>query len=80
MYNTSTIPRRVFKYKDKNLRENSAGFLNCTVIRPNQTLHIKLLATLRAQLNKTSNHAVHFVKEIGDVNKYKLEMEFFLYI
>ena len=75
LYNTPTIARRVFKYKDKNLREHFSGFLNCTVIRPNQTLHIKPLATLRAQLNETSNHIIHLVKEIGDINKYKIEQE-----
>ena len=45
------------------------------MIRPNQTLHIKPLATLRAQLNETSNHIIHLVKEIGDINKYKIEQE-----
>ena len=75
LYNTPTIPRRLFKYKDKNLREIFAGFLSCTVIRPNQTLHIKPPATLRAQLSKTSDHVIHLVKEIGDINKYKIEQE-----
>ena len=57
-----------------------AGFLNCTMIRPNQTLHIKTPATLRAQLNKTSDRVIHLVKEIGGINKYKIEQEiFFLY-
>ena len=31
--------------------------------------------TLRAQLNETSNHIIHLVKEIGDINKYKIEQE-----
>ena len=74
------MPRRVFRYKEKNLRENLAGFLSCNVIRPNQTLHIKPAATLRAQLNKTSDQVIHLVKEIGDINKYKIEQEnYFLY-
>ena len=47
------------------------------MIRPNQTLHITPLATLRSQVNETSDHVVHFVKEIGDINKYKIELEFF---
>ena len=46
LYNTSisrgvsisiSIPRRVFKYKDKNLRKNFEGFLNCTVTQPDIT-------------------------------------------
>ena len=45
------------------------------MIRRNQTLHIKPLATLRAQLNKTSDHVIRLVKEIGDINKYKIEQE-----
>ena len=67
LHNMPAIPRRVFKYKDKNIRENFARFLNCTVIRPKQALRIKPPATLRAQLNKTSDHVIHFVKEIGDI-------------
>ena len=63
LYNTPTLPRRVFKYKDKNLRENFAGFQNYTVIRPNQPLHTKSSATLRAQLNKTSDRVIHLVKK-----------------
>ena len=61
------IPGRVFKYKDKNIRANFARFLNCTVIRPKQVFRIKHSATLRAQLNETSDHVIHFVKEIGDI-------------
>ena len=50
------------------------------MIRANQTLHIKPAATLRAQLNKTSDQVIHLVKEIGDINKYKIEQEnYFLY-
>ena len=50
------------------------------MIRPSQTLHIKPAATLRAQLNKTSDQVIHLVKEIGDINKYKIEQEkYFLY-
>ena len=45
------------------------------MIRPNQTLHIKPLATLRAQLNKTRDHVIRLIKEIGDINKYKIEQE-----
>ena len=80
LYNTPTIPRRAFKYKDKNIRKNFLDFLNCTLIRPKQTLHIKLPATLRAQLNKISDRVIHLVREIGDINKYKIEQEnYFLY-
>ena len=80
MYNTPTIPRRAFKYKDKNLWENFVGFLNCTMMRSNQTLHIKPPSTLRTQLNKRSDHFIHLVKQIGDINRYKVEQEnFFLY-
>ena len=75
LYSTPTIPRRVSKYKDKNSREHFAGLLNCTVIRPNQILHIKPPTTLRAQLNKTSDHVIHLAKEIGNTNKYKTEQE-----
>ena len=50
------------------------------MIRPNQTLHITPAATLRAQLNKTSDQVVHFIKEIVYINKYKIEQEnYFLY-
>ena len=79
--NTPTIPRIVFNYKDKNLRENFTGFLSYTVIISNQTLHINPPATLRAQLNKTSdNGVIHLVKEIGDINKYKIKQKnYFLY-
>ena len=66
-YNTPKLPRRVFKYKDKNLRENFAGFLNCTLIRPNQTLHIKPPATLRAQLNEIRDHVLHVAEQIDDI-------------
>lgn len=69
-YNTSTIPGRVFKCKGKNLWENFANFLNCVVHRPNQTLRIKPPATVRAQLNKTSDRVIHLDKEIADINKY----------
>ena len=80
MYNTPTIPRSIFKYKDKNPRENFAGFLNCTMIRPNHTLLIIPPVTVRAQLNKTSDHVIHLVKEIGDINKYKIEQENYFFI
>ena len=73
MYNTPTILRRVFKYKDKNIRENFAGFLNCTVIRPNKTLNIKPPVILKAQLIKTSDHVIHLVKEISEENYFLYE-------
>ena len=38
--------------------------------RPNQTLRIKPPATVRAQLNKTSDRVIHLDKEIADINKY----------
>ena len=31
--------------------------------------------TMRVQLNKTSDHVIHLVKEIGDINKYKIGQE-----
>ena len=77
LYNVPVIPLILFRYRDKNLREDFAGFLNCDVSRPNQILHIKPLATMRARLNKTRDRVIHLVKEIGDINKYKSEQEFF---
>ena len=81
LYNMPTIPRRrVFKYKDKNPMESFAVFLNCAVIRPNQTFHIKYPEAMRSQLNKTSDRLIYLVKEIDDINKYKIELEsYFLY-
>ena len=38
--------------------------------RHNQTLRIKPPATVRAQLNKTSDRVIHLDKEIADINKY----------
>ena len=80
LYNTPTIPRRVFKYKDKNIKENFAGFINYTVIRPDKILHIKSPVALKAQIYKTSDHVIHLVKEISDINKYKIELKkYFIY-
>ena len=80
LYKIQVIPRRPFEYRDENLRENFVGFSDCMVNRPNQTLRIKPPATLRAHLNKTSVHVIHLVKEIDDINKYKIEQEnYFLY-
>ena len=43
-------------------------------------IELKPPVTLRAQLNKTSDHVIDLVKEIGDINKYKIEQEnYFLY-
>ena len=50
--------------------KNFANFLNCVVHRPNQTLRINPPATMRAQLDKTSDRVIHFDKEIPDINKY----------
>ena len=47
----------------------------CAIIRSNHTLHIKPPARLRAQLNKTSDHVIHLVKEIGYINKNKTEQK-----
>ena len=63
LYNVLVILRRLFKYRDKNLN------------KPNQIRRIKPLATIRAQLNKTSNRVIHLAKEIGDINKYKIDQE-----
>ena len=30
---------------------------------------------MKAQLNKTSDRVINLVKEIGDINKYKIEHE-----
>ena len=49
-----------------------------TVIRLTQPLHIKNLQQHRGvQLNKTSHHVIHLVKEIGGINKHKIEQEIF---
>ena len=80
LYNMPRISRRVFKHKDKNLRENFANSINCAVIRPNQTLLIKPPATMMAQLNKTSDRIIHLVEKIGDINKYKIKLENFFYM
>lgn len=59
---------------------NFVGFSDCMVNRPNQTLRIKPPATMRAQLNKTSDRVTHLVKEIDDIKKYKIDQEnYFLY-
>ena len=80
LYNTPTIPRRVFTYKDKNIKENFASFINRTVIRPDKILHIKPPVALKGQINKTSDHVIHLVKEISDINKYKIEQKkYFIY-
>ena len=79
-YNVITISKREFKYKDKNLNENFASFLNSVVNRSNQVLCIKPPATMRAQLNKTSDRVIHLVKEIGDFNKYKVEQKKKLFV
>ena len=74
------IPRRPFEHRDENLRENFVGFSDCIVNRPNQTLRITPLTTIRAQLNKTSDRVIRLVKEIDNINKYKIEQEYyFLY-
>ena len=78
LYKMQVIPRRPFEYRDENLRENFVGFSDCMVSRPNQTLRIKPPATMRAQLNKTSDRVIHLVKEIDDINKYKIEQENFI--
>ena len=62
-------------YRDKNLRENFASFSYCAVHRPNQTLHMKPSAIMRAQLNKKSDCVIRLVKEIGDIKKCKIEQE-----
>ena len=48
------------------------------MIRPNQTLLIKSPATLKTQPNKTCDRVIHLVKEIDDINKYKIEQENFI--
>ena len=79
-YNTPTIPTRKFENRDKNLNQNFAAFLNSKVKEPNQILELKPTSTMTAQLNKTSNHVLHLLKEIDDINKYKIEQEnYFLY-
>ena len=79
-YNTPTIPTRKFENRDKNLNQNFAAFLNSKVKEPNQTLELKPTSTMTAQLNKTSDHVLHLLKEIDDINKYKIEQEnYFLY-
>ena len=36
--------------------------------------------TMRVQINKTSDHVIHLVKEIIDINKYKVgQGNYFLY-
>lgn len=43
-------------------------------------MSIKPPATTRAQLNKTSDCVIHLIKEIGNIDKYKIEQEnYFLY-
>ena len=79
-YNKSEIHTNDFKYKDKNLKENFASFLNSKVNRPDQIMHLKPPTTMRAQLNKTSDHGKHLVEEISNISKYKVEQEnVFLY-
>ena len=78
-YNKPEIPVKGFKYKDKNLEKNFTNFLNGKLSRPDQIFHLKPPATMRAQLNKTSDHVNHLVKEIGDITKYKIEQEAFFY-
>ena len=75
LYNVPVIPLRLFRYWDKNIREDFAGFLNCNGNRPNQIVRIKPPATTRAQLNKTSDCVIHLIKEIGNIGKYKIEQE-----
>ena len=74
-YDTPMIPARKFEFRDKNLNQNFEAFLSSEVKEPNQTLEIKPPPTMRVQLNKTSDHVIHLVKEIGDINKYKIGQE-----
>ena len=73
LYNVPVIPLRLFRYWDKNVREDFAGFLNCNGNRPNHIVRIKPPAKTRAQLNKTSDCVIH-------LDKYKIQQEnYFLY-
>ena len=75
LYNVPVIPLRLFRYWDKNIREDFVGFLNCNGNRPNQIVRIKPPATTRAQLDRTSDCVIHLIKEIGNIGKYKIEQE-----
>ena len=48
------------------------------MIRLSQPLHIKNLQQYRGvQLNKPSHHVIQLVKEIGGINKHKIQQEIF---
>ena len=80
LYNVPVIPIKKFRCIHKNLKEDFASFLNCNINRANQVLRIKPPATMRAQLNKTSDDVIHFVQEITNLNKYQIGQEnYFLY-
>ena len=71
---------RRFVYTDKNVNENFSHFLSSNNEIFNKTILVKLPATMRTQLNKTSEHVKHLVKEMGDISKYRVEQEnYFLY-
>ena len=69
-----------FVYIDKNVNENFSNFLSSNNGIFNKTILVKPPATMRTQLNKTSEHVKHLVEEIGDISKYMVEQEnYFLY-
>ena len=71
---------RLFVYTDKNINENFSNFLSSSNEISNKTILVKPPATVRVQLNKTSEHVKHLVEEIGDISKYRVEQEnYFLY-
>ena len=59
---------RRFVHTDKNVKENFSNFLSCNNEISNKTILVKPPATMRAQLNKTSEHVKHLVVEIGDIS------------
>ena len=76
-YNKPEMNLRRFVYTDKNVNEN---FLSSNDEIFNKTILVKPPATMRAQLNKTSEHVKHLVEEIGDISKYRVEQaNYFLY-
>ena len=79
-YNKSEMNLRRFVYTDKNVNENFSNFLSSKNDIFNKTILVKPPATMRTQLNKTSEHVKHLVEEIGDISKYRVEQEnYFLY-